>query len=112
LPIVSEKRTLFGAKVTILETNQYIATISTAKAGILKGLETIIIDGRFPSGRMCAKFTYPQGAKKSDRLQFHDLIVSGIEEAASNGGTLYQSIEAIAGYMEEQGLVDNVMNVC
>lgn len=112
MAVKPSRKFLFGAKSTVVENDEFIVTVSTAKEGFFKGLSTIIYQGAFPFGRACAKFSYPKSARRSDRHKFHDIIASGLDEAASNGGNLYEAVEAVAGFMEEHGMVEHVMNIC
>jgi len=112
MSISSKKKFPFGACTTIVETENFYVTVSTAKEGVFKGLSTMIYKGMYPFGEMCAKFLYPRSMAKSDRHRLHDTIASGLDEAANNVASLYEAVEAVAGFMGEHKYVEEVINIC
>ncbi|MHA1942307.1 MAG: hypothetical protein ACXACY_25420 [Candidatus Hodarchaeales archaeon] len=109
--IISENKGPFGAKVSIVSNDLFTATISTAKEGLFKGLSTMVIDGRYPSGRPCAKITYTQSSRKKDRIQFHNLVVAGIDGGGDEGKELGECIQLVINYLKDKGVITEGINL-
>jgi hypothetical protein len=105
------RKSFFGAKAAVIITDSFTATVSTAKAGIFKGLETMIIEGRWPSGRPCGKIVYVSSSRKSDRHQFHDLIVVGLNEAGEEGHDLEFALQSVIDFLKSKGIVSEAINL-
>lgn len=113
MPVVSDLTYPLGGKVTVLETEGYTVTVSTAKEGLFKGLSTIVIDGvNLSSGSPCAKVLYNKSIRKADRRLFHDMIVVGLEGAALEGHDLANALRIVLSGMKKQGVIKGAVITC
>ena len=111
MAILVNKKRPFGSKVSIVETDSFIVTISTAKEGIFKGLSTMITDGLYPTGRACAKLIYTPSLLKKDRIKLHDLITETLNELGDDDYDLKTSIQAIIDNLKEKGVISEAINI-
>ena len=80
---ILDKRFPFSGRVTVIQMDHhgyddYTLTISTNKAGIFKGLSTLIISGTSLDS-VLVKLTYNSRLSREDRLSQHEYIVKELE---------------------------------
>lgn len=71
----------------------------------------MIIEGEYLHGRPCGKIIYTPSSGKSDRQQFHDLVVTGLEESGDNGCDLEASLQSVIAFMEGKGIISEAINM-
>ncbi len=96
---------LFGSKVSVVETESFIATIITAKEGMFKGLSTVILEGNSRS-RPFAKTVYEDSMPKKHRQKFHNLFVDILNGFGEIGKPLKEAVELSVSNCE--GIVKEV----
>ena len=101
----------FGARSTIITCSHFTATVSTAKSGLFKGLETLIIDGRGLHGRPCAKLSYSNILKNKERRQFHELIAEELDQMGMNELELDNAIQGIIDIMKGRSILEDAINI-
>ena len=111
MPVIYNKNHWFGARITEITTPGFHATVSTAKEGFFQGLSTIIIDGAGLRGRQCAKIIYVPHVGKSDRQQFHDLIVAALDEKGMEGFDLVAALKSVEQFLEEKGVISEFITL-
>lgn len=109
--ILHEASVPFGGKVTDIVTDEFKCVVSTAKEGVLEGLSTMVAEVQAGGGRPCAKIIYARSTRKADRLQFHEALVAGIDEAGENGFPLREAIESVVTDLKSRGVVTEAINL-
>jgi hypothetical protein len=100
---------LFGAKVSIIYSEGFTCTVSTAKGGVFSGLEVIIIDG-LPFGRKCAKILYSEIMSKRERQNYHEIISKSLEMLGDEKMDLHRAIDAVIVEGQRTGTVGDFLN--
>lgn len=73
------KKCSFGARTSLVETGNFTITISTAKAGLFKGLSTIILHGVYLDASPIIKLIYKSFCPRRKRYEFHDSLARQFE---------------------------------
>ena len=108
--ILHEASVPFGGKVTDIVTEEFTCVVSTAKEGVFKGLSTMVAEVQGGQGRPCAKIIYAGSTRKRDRLQFHEVLVGGLDEAGENGVPLREAIDSVVTELKSRGVVTQAIN--
>ena len=109
--ILQEASVPFGGKVTDIVTDEFKCVVSTAKEGVFKGLSTMVAEVQGGEGRPCAKIIYAGSTRKWERLQFHDILVAGIDEAGENGFPLRDAIDSVVTELKSRGVVTEAISL-
>jgi hypothetical protein len=110
---------LFGGKVARIHTKSFQCCVSTAKEGWFQKQSTIILEpkigntvGGAASGlRPCGKVIYSPTLRKSDRLQFHDVIAKTLDAFGEEGFTLEEALEQIFVDLKRRGIAVETINL-
>ncbi|OGW37446.1 MAG: hypothetical protein A2Y97_00040 [Nitrospirae bacterium RBG_13_39_12] len=96
----------FGGKVATVETPSFKCMISTAKEGVFKKQSVVFLDINMgmANRRPVAKLHYNDILTKEQRLQFHDIIVSVIDESGMNGLSLYDTLRDLFQGLRKEGI--------
>ena len=103
---------LFGSKVARIQNKSFQCCVSTAKEGWFQKQSTIILEpkigntvGAGAAGlRPCGKVIYSPTLRKSDRLQFHDVIAKTLDAFGEEGCTLEDALEQIFVDLKRRGI--------
>lgn len=109
--ILQESPAPFGGKVTDIVTDGFKCVISTAKEGLFKSLSTMVAEVKENGGRPCAKIIYTPSIRKKERLQFHKLLVVGINESGENGFSLRGAIDIVVTELKKRGAIAEAINL-
>ena len=93
--------------------------VSTAKEGLFQKLSTIIFEpsigntvGAGAAGfRPSGKVIYSPTLRKSDRLQFHEVIAKTLGALGEEGCTLEEALEQIFADLKRRGIAVETMNL-
>lgn len=107
--ITSNSRYPFGGKVTTIQTPSLNSMISTAKDGIFKKQSVMFFDITLGMKKraLIAKLiynNYDDVVSKAQRLAFHDIIVSSLDEFGMKGYSLRDALEFLFKDFETQGI--------
>jgi len=113
--IISNKKNIFG-KCARIQTPSYSCIISTAKEGLFKPLNTMILEGNpkgFPNEtRPCGKLIYANSLKKKERFQFHDVLAETINNMDESGEReLGDVLQIIFDDFKQRGIVTEAINI-
>jgi hypothetical protein len=109
---------LFGSKVARIHNKSFECCVSTAKEGLFQRQSTIILEpkigntvGAAAAGlHPCGKVIYSLTLRKSDRFQFHDVIVKTLDELGEEGCTLEEALEQIFADLKRRDIAVTTMN--
>jgi TPR repeat protein len=110
---------LFVSKAAIIHNKSFQCHVSTAKEGWFQKLSTIIFEPRIGNTvgagaagfRPCGKVIYSPTLRKSDRLQFHDVIAKTLDAAGEEGCTLEEALEQIFADLKRRGIAVETVNL-
>ena len=110
---------LFGSKVARIHNKSFECCVSTAKEGLFQKESTLILETKIgntteavPAGlRPCGKVIYSPTLRKSDRLQFHDLIAKTLDAAGEEGCTLEEALDQIFADLKRRGIAVETINL-
>ena len=110
---------LFGSKVARIQNKSFQCCVSTAKEGWFQKQSTMILEpkigntvGAGAAGlRPCGKIIYSTTLRKSDRLQFHDVIAKTLDALGEEGCTLEEALEQIFADLKRKGIAVETMNL-
>jgi TPR repeat protein len=110
---------LFGSKVAIIHNKSFQCCVSTAKEGLFQKQSTIVLEPKIGSTvgagaaglRLCGKVIYSPTLRKSDRLQFHDVIAKTLDAAGEEGCTLEEALEQIFTDLKRRGIAVGTVNL-
>ena len=110
---------LFGSKVARIHNKSFECCVSTAKEGLFQKLSTIISEpkigntvGAGAAGlRLCGKVIYSPTLRKSERLQFHDVLAKTLDAAGEEGCTLEEALEQIFTEWKRRGIAAETVNL-
>jgi len=93
--------------------------VSTAKDGWFQKLSTIIFEpktgntvGAGAAGlRPCGKVIYSPTLRKSDRLQFQDVLAKTLDAFGVEGRTLEEALEQIFADLKRRGIAVETINL-
>jgi hypothetical protein len=106
--IISDSKVSLGARVAVVKTDSFTASISTAKEAILRGLSTIISEGEFPNVSPRFKITYKRTVGKEKRQELHRTIARLIDDEGSNGASLEDAIVKTARFLAEEDFAEGL----
>ncbi len=113
--IVSNRKHAFGAKCGTIHTDAFKCVVSTAKECLFQKQSTMIIEGDMiqdrANCRSCGKIVYAESLRRSDRLQFHDIVCKLLDELGEDGMTLGQALENIYAELKKRGVVNETINL-
>ena len=111
--IIQNSKGAFGARLAIIKDhNENLYTISTAKEGLLKGLSTMIMEGKYPAIRPCVKIIYSKSLRKNDRQGLHDVITKEIDIILNEGDlNLHDAVNFICGDLQNRGVISELINI-
>lgn len=110
---------LFISKAAIIHNKSFQCHVSTAKEGWFQKLSTIIFEpkigntvGAGAAGfRPCGKVIYSPTLRKSDRLQFHDVLAKTLDAFGEEGCTLEEALDQIFADLKRRGIAVETMNL-
>jgi len=107
--IIQERKALFGARTTDIDTDKFVCVVTTAKESLMEGLSTIIwshsVNGE------CAKLLYNDFLSKASRQRLHHNICQTIDQAGDKGMNLGCAIDEAIKELEKKDFLKTSVNL-
>jgi hypothetical protein len=105
MSIIYNSSRFVGSKVSVIETEGFIATVSTFREGTVNGLNTVVWEGRSELSPM-ANISYEPYMDSEAGRKFHDLFVETMNTFGDIGKSLKEAVEL--SVVDYEGMVKEV----
>jgi hypothetical protein len=107
--ILLNRKGLFGSKTAVVtDVKDITITVNSAKGGIFKGLNTIILVGYLGQAIPVIKITYKSGVTGPAKIEFHDELVELIDGKIGLVESFDLLLDDMIAHLKKQDVLEGV----